>query len=519
MSFYTNHPFEAVILDMDGVITKTASVHAKAWKRMFDEFLKQKEGNHFTPFDIEKDYENFIDGIPRLDGIRRFLESRDISIEEGKPGDSLDQNTIQGLGRRKNDLFLRLLDDEGVNVYEDTLKMMKIWKKRGVKLAVISSSRNCKHIMESVGLLDFFDVRVDGETLVKERLKGKPEPDIFIRASELLGIDPDKTIIIEDAIAGIKAGKKAGFALVVGKAVHGKGKALEEAGADVVVEKLTELEDKVALIGKGRNPEGLPNALEHIKEVIKRFGTKKPVLFLDYDGTLTPIVSDPNEAILSEEARKIMDELTENMIIGIISGRDREDVKAKVGLVNLIYAGSHGFDITGPDGLEKQNREGQQILPYLDKAEKNLRQKLKEIDGARIERKKYGIAVHYRNVKKEKVNEVKKTVLEEIKLQKRLRKGTGKKILELKPDLDWDKGTALTWLMDTLGLEEDDYFPLFIGDDITDEDAQKAVEKNGLGIIVGSHGEKTYATYRLENPEEVMRFLEKLKNRFATGEV
>ncbi|MFC4875010.1 trehalose-phosphatase [Negadavirga shengliensis] len=504
-------PFEAVILDMDGVITKTASVHAKAWQRMFDGFLKQKEGDLFVPFDIEKDYQTYIDGIPRLDGIRRFLESRDINLAEGKPDDGPEEVTVQGLGRRKNDIFLKLLDEEGVHVYEDTLEAIKRWKAKGVRLAVISSSRNCRHILASAGLSNFFDVRIDGEILEKEDLKGKPEPDIFLRAGERLGVAKEKTIIIEDAISGVQAGKKAGVLLVVGKAPHGKGQVLEEAGADIVVENLTELDDKIELGTKGRNPDDLPDALENITGIIKLIGAKEPVLFLDYDGSLTPIVSNPEEAVLSEKAKKIIEGLAGIITVGVISGRDRQDVKSKVGLDNVVYAGSHGFDITGPEGLEEQNRKGQEVLPALDEAESHLKKKLRGIEGVLIERKKYAIAVHYRNVEKERVDDVKKAVLEEVAVQKGLKKGTGKKILELKPDLDWHKGKALMWLMDALKLKEDDYFPVFIGDDVTDEDAHKAVYEKGLGIIVGSHRQKTYATYKLENPDEVIRFLDKLK--------
>ncbi len=234
--------YKAAIIDMDGVITQTARLHAKAWKEMFDEFLSKREGDSFRPLKIEKDYKQYIDGIPRFDGVRSFLESRNIKVPEGNPGDGPDKDTVYGLGMRKNKIFLELLDVEGVEVYDDTMEVIKKWKQANMKLAVISSSRNCKHIIEKAGLSDFFDVRVDGEVSEEENLKGKPEPDIFLKASDLLGVDIDHAMILEDAISGVRAGKKGNFALVVGVARNGEENELKEAGADVVVKNLRELE-------------------------------------------------------------------------------------------------------------------------------------------------------------------------------------------------------------------------------------------------------------------------------------
>ncbi|MDR7127857.1 alpha,alpha-trehalase [Algoriphagus sp. 4150] len=236
------HPtFTAVILDMDGVVTKTATLHAQAWKEMFDEFMENRQGKDFQPLVIDRDYKQYIDGIPRFEGVRRFLKSRNIAISDGQIDDSPTEETVYGLGNRKNELFRSILEKKGVHVYEDTLEMLKKWKKAKLKLAIISSSRNCRHIIESAGLTELFDARVDGETLEKENLNGKPDPDIFLKASEVLGVDAKNAIIIEDAIAGVEAGKKGRFGLVVGVARHGESKELKDAGADIVVEKLTEL--------------------------------------------------------------------------------------------------------------------------------------------------------------------------------------------------------------------------------------------------------------------------------------
>lgn len=235
---------QAVILDMDGVITQTVKLHMKAWKHTFDQFLEKKKGPDFQAFQT-KDYKIHIDGIPRFDGVRNFLKSRDIELKEGGPDEQSEEDSIYSIGMAKNKVFRELLERDGIEVFPDTYEMMTKWKKEGIKLAVISSSRNCKYIIESAGLTEMFDVRVDGETLKKENLKGKPDPDIFLRAAELLSISPDEAIVIEDAILGVEAGKKGKFLLVVGVARNGEERDLENAGADIIVNKLTELEQKL----------------------------------------------------------------------------------------------------------------------------------------------------------------------------------------------------------------------------------------------------------------------------------
>ncbi|MEQ8547585.1 MAG: trehalose-phosphatase [Cyclobacteriaceae bacterium] len=264
---------------------------------------------------------------------------------------------------------------------------------------------------------------------------------------------------------------------------------------------------------ENKNAEDLPDALEQIDEIFKKIGSKKPALFLDYDGTLTPIVSNPENAILSDEAKEALSKLSEDIKVAIISGRDRKDIKKRIDIENLIYAGSHGFDIKGPNNINIQYEPGKKALPQLDEAENQIQDKLKDIKGAQVERKKYAIAVHYRNVDESEIDKVKDTINKEVKAYNKLKIGTGKMILELKPDLDWDKGRALERLMEELKLSEAEHVPIFIGDDVTDEDALKAVRKSGVGIIVGSHDEKTAASYRLEDSSAVMKFLDELLHR------
>lgn len=256
--------------------------------------------------------------------------------------------------------------------------------------------------------------------------------------------------------------------------------------------------------------EALPHALHHLNEIFNIFNGRRPVLFLDYDGTLAPIVTDPAKAVMSEVTRNCLGKLATIINVAIVSGRDRKDVEARVGFRNLIYAGSHGYDISGPDNFTYQQPEGNDAVVYLDQATKNLSEQLKSIPGAVVERKKYAIAVHYRNVEEKNVEKVINAVDNELKKYIKLKKGEGKKILELKPGADWHKGKAVLWLMETLNFTKDNFIPVFIGDDITDEDALKSIEKDGLGILVGSHGQETAATFRLDSIEEVNSFLKML---------
>ena len=237
-------PFEGAVFDMDGVITQTAKIHAKAWKSIFDDFLKNQAEGRFKPFDIKEDYRRYIDGKPRLDGIRSFLQARGISLEEGNKDDPATSNTVSGLGKRKNDAFLKILEKEGVKTFPDTLHLLRRWKGK-LKLAVISASKNCQYIMESSGAMDYFDVRVDGVIAEELGLKGKPAPDVFLEASRQLRLEPARCLVFEDAIAGVKAGRKGGFGLVVGVAREGGEAALLENGADFAVTSLEDIEEKI----------------------------------------------------------------------------------------------------------------------------------------------------------------------------------------------------------------------------------------------------------------------------------
>ncbi len=251
----------------------------------------------------------------------------------------------------------------------------------------------------------------------------------------------------------------------------------------------------------------LPSALTHIPQLLSG---RQPAIFLDYDGCLTPIVKDPDKAILSNQMRTTLQKLAEVCPVAVVSGRDRANVEKLVDLNNLYFAGSHGFDISGPNNLHTEPGGAHEALPALDKAETELKSKLSDVSGALVERKRYAIAVHYRNVADDQVEEVKSITEEILNEYPQLKEGLGKKIIELKPNLDWHKGKAVLWLMNELDLNKPDIVPLYIGDDITDEDAFATLQGEGIGILVGEHDDKTAATYRLENVDEVQLFLESL---------
>ncbi|MCF7804435.1 MAG: trehalose-phosphatase [Candidatus Marinimicrobia bacterium] len=253
--------------------------------------------------------------------------------------------------------------------------------------------------------------------------------------------------------------------------------------------------------------EALPSALDHFESIESKFIGSRLFVFLDYDGTLTPIVNNPEDAQLSSEMRHTLSELAELTTVAIVSGRDRMDIENLIRLENLIYAGSHGFDISGPDGLQLQYSGGEAALPALEEAEESLKSQLSEISGAQVERKKYAIAVHYRNVAEDDAERVIDIATSEAESHDTLKPSPGKKILELKPAIDWDKGKALLWLQDELASGTGDTVPMYIGDDNTDEDALAVIQDEGIGILVGSHGARTYARYGLKNVKEVYDFL------------
>jgi beta-phosphoglucomutase family hydrolase len=236
----------ACLFDLDGVLTQTARVHAAAWKEMFDAFLREraaKGGEPFQPFDPVADYDEYVDGKPRYDGVRSFLTARGIDLPEGEESDLPDAETVHGLGNRKNEIVLRLIRDEGVEAYEGSVRYVRAARDAGLRRAVVSSSSNCREVLVAAGIEDLFEQRVDGLVAERDHLKGKPAPDTFLAGARALGVGPGQAAVFEDALAGVAAGRAGGFACVVGVDRVGQADELREHGADLVVSDLAELLD------------------------------------------------------------------------------------------------------------------------------------------------------------------------------------------------------------------------------------------------------------------------------------
>jgi trehalose 6-phosphate phosphatase len=250
----------------------------------------------------------------------------------------------------------------------------------------------------------------------------------------------------------------------------------------------------------------IPSALDYAQEIAHH--SDRLAVFLDYDGTLTPIVGDPQNAWLADSMRQTLRELANFVPTAILSGRDLHDVRRRVEIDGIVYAGSHGFDIAGAGGLQRQFGSG--YLSVLDAAETELRKALDEILGVQLERKHFSVAAHYRNVQENDAVRVARAVDAVAAKHHELRRMDGKKVYELLPRIEWDKGKAVMWLLDTLGLDQANVLPIYIGDDRTDEDAFRALKGRGVGILVSDELQPTSATYSLKNPTEVERFLRAL---------
>ena len=240
----TRKKFDAVLLDLDGVITDTANLHAACWKQVFDEYLRKRAAHGaeaFRPFDLDADYRLYVDGKPRFDGVRDFLASRDMHVPEGSHDDPPDAETVGGLGNRKDDLVHRAIEEAGVQPYEGSVRLIHQLHRDGFKIAVVTSSQNCEAVLKATRLDGFFDARVDGNVIHSQHLAGKPAPDTFLMAAKLLEVAPARAVVIEDAISGVQAGSSGHFGLVIGVARKGNAEELRRQGAHRVVNDLGEL--------------------------------------------------------------------------------------------------------------------------------------------------------------------------------------------------------------------------------------------------------------------------------------
>ncbi|MFA7574687.1 MAG: trehalose-phosphatase [Arcobacteraceae bacterium] len=535
-----NLAFQSVIFDLDGVVTKTATVHAHSWKKAFDEYLKLREkrdGEKFKEFTYERDYLKFVDGKPRYKGVKNFLESRNIHLPFGDPSDSPDKETICGIGNKKNELFTKLLQEEGAEVFESTVRLIESLKENNIKIGVASSSKNCLPILKSVKLEHLFETRVDGVVSAELKLKGKPEGDIFVTAAKNLGTLPENSVVVEDASSGVEAGRNGGFGLVLGIARENNKAELTKHGADIVVPDLAEIDVQIINDWFKRKPkpffkcfETLENAPvilpeEHLQQkdifinpYYKRTGksvlhtNKKMVFFLDYDGTLTPIVESPELAVLSDDMKKTVEQLAEIHTVAIVSGRMREDVQNLVGIQGLFYAGSHGFDIKGPGGFSMIHPVAEKTIPLVSEIIEQLKDKFQHVEGALVEEKKFSVAAHYRKVKNQKdLNFIEETVNNIIQKYNELRLLKGKKVFEILPNIDWNKGKAIRWIMDALEIPWETTSAFYIGDDTTDEYAFRTIITRGTAVMVTDNPlNPSTADFQLNSPKEVKKFFEQV---------
>ena len=500
-----------VIFDTDGVITRTASVHLAAWKRVFDEFLATQPGGTAPEF-TDADYRRYVDGIDRYSGVAAFLASRGIVLPSGNADDAPGHSTVCALGNLKNRAFTDHLRQHRVEAFPSTVRLARLLRTRGVGIAAISASRNCGPVLVAAGVADLFDVRVDGIDAEQMGLAGKPEPDMFLEAARRLGVPPGACAVVEDAVAGVDAARAGGFSPVIGvdRTRHPEELA---ASADLVVPDLADLTLVDATLAPAPHPSSpLPELSSALTDAdLPRLLHGRPVaVFLDYDGTLTPIVARPEDAVLPGPTRQVLAELAGRLPVGIISGRDLDDVRAMVDVDGLWYAGSHGFDVASPDGRRQQFELGRAALPALDLAEIELGRVVDEVAGAWVERKRFAIAVHHRATDPADVPRLESLVAVVARAATGLRMTGGKQIFELRPDVDWDKGRALQWVLGQATGGDRSVLPVYVGDDETDEDAFRSIRASGVGVVVGGEVRSTAAHYRLRDPDEVREFLSRL---------
>ncbi len=496
---------KSAIFDMDGVITDTASVHFKAWKQIFDSYLQEQSHTDSAarPFSYE-DYLQYVDGMSRIDGVKRFLYSRGLIHSIDHPNGK-ENEVIEKIADKKNQVFLELLDKDGVKVFESTIQLVKELKKHQVKAAVISSSKNCRDILTRANVIDLFDVLVDGQELIRFNLKGKPAPDIFLEAAKRSNSKPQESIVIEDALSGVMAGKAGHFGLVIGiDRDRNHFEQYKKEGADIVVSDLSEI--KVDQI-ENELKKNIPVLLNDVEDFAKHLKEKHLLLFTDFDGTLTPIAQRPELAALSDEMKDVFYQLKQFCSIVVVSGRGLSDLEEKVAINGLYYAGNHGFEIVGPEHFATKFEIGQEYLDVIRVTYEQLAEDLAGIENCIIENKHFSISIHYRLVAEQEVPLIEQIVQNYTLQNPKLAMHYGKKVFEIRPNIDWNKGKALEYIFDKLKEDNCDYLPIYIGDDITDEDAFLAVKNIGHGILVSEHPKISYATYRITNPKKTYELL------------
>ncbi|MGO9385602.1 MAG: trehalose-phosphatase [Mycobacterium sp.] len=403
---------------------------------------------------------------------------------------------------RRHDAVLFDLDavvPAGGGASDSALTLVRQLQQVRVGTAVFSSGRNRRDVLTSAGIGDLFAVHADGPVGAANRLAARP----------------GRCVVVTADAAGVRAARGDGFALVIGVDRSGNPDALHRDGADAVVADLGEVTVRTG----DRRMSELPDALQSLD-----LAARRPAVFFDFDGTLSDIVNDPDAARPVAGAVEALQKLAAHCPVAVLSGRDLADVTKRLGVPGMWYAGSHGFELTAPDGTHHQNEAAAAAIPVLEQAAAELRDRLGSIPGVVIEHKRFGVAAHYRNAARDRVGEV-AAVVRAAGQRDGLRVTTGREVIELRPDMDWDKGKTLRWVMDHLQEAQSEagggpLVPIYLGDDITDEDAFDAVRQDGIPILVrhNEDGDRaTAALFALNSPASVAEFTARLARQLSNA--
>lgn len=505
---------DAVLFDLDGVVADTTDVEFVSWQGVLEEFLKERTaaGREAPPQFREADYREFFDGVADRDGVTAFLTSRGVAIPMGTPADEV-LDTVHGLAnRRERRLSERL--KAGVPVFETTVALVGAVSRAGMRTAVYSTGRHSAQVLEAAGLDDLFPVHVDLTTADGRHLPGAGVVNVLSVAAEMIEAAPERTVVLAGSAAGIESAHAAGFALVVGIDRTGGSEDLVRAGADMMATDVADvhLRDGDALRSC------LPNALAAQSDLISALRGRQPFVCLDFDGTLSRVVADPARAQLVEGAAEALAALAAQCPVAILSGRDLDDIRRRVGVPGIWYAGSHGFEMVSPAGDISAHSAADAAAPQLAAAAQALRRALQGIPGTHVDVNRYRLVVHHRSASPAQVGEV-VAATRHVARTCGLRAVAGRHAVELTPDLDWDNGLAMDAIRRDLP-EVDRLVSVYVGDDLADEDAFDRTRLTGITVVVrhAQGGNRpTAAEFALDSPIEVCDLLRLLADAQATG--
>lgn len=478
------------IFDLDGVLVETRDLHYRSWEKAFKDFFHEN-------YDLTKnDYSQYFDGRTRKEGIEFYLHSLDIYFND---------KDVKKISQVKNKEYQRLLAGEGVHIYYDALIFLHSLKKRKISLALISSSKNTELILRRSELKNDFPIVLHPALKNCYKLRGKPEVDYLEKAFKLMSLQPFECAFVEDSYAGVEAGLKAG----IGRMIFVKRESLK---SDIFMSKVRVVSNLLDLEEVKSHSSLLPYGIENYQEI---FISKKIFLFLDFDGTLSEIVDDPDDAVLFPGIYEILQKMSQKINLCIISGREVEIIKKKCPLKKIFISSTHGLVFHDKENKEHLLFEIQHDQhEILEKAFFLFQERFRNVKGFILEKKKYGLAIHYRKIKNaqeinEIIKEVRAFVLQKKKYVKLLE---GEMVLEILPQCQMDKGKAIKKIYQILKIDPQKIPPLYIGDGQTDEYAFREVQKYGFSFLCSADQRPTLAQYYLKGPKEVKIFLEKLNS-------